>query len=237
MSDEFRTVRVTKAWDEGPRLRALLLDLAGTGFAERFTTPGQYVRARLPGAPKDAFLALASAPGGGAEVELLVQKSGSSEPVTADAIATRGAGETLEITAPAGKGFPVDAQKHRDVVMLAGGSGISAIRSVVEHVAMHREDFGRAALLIGARTVGDLAYRSLFDGWRGGRIEVDAVLSRPLDGSWAGRVGYVTAALREMHLDPARTSAFVAGGKPFTAAALEALAGRGVAPERIFRNF
>ena len=61
MADEFRSVKLTDAWLEGPRLRALRLDVSGTDFAERFTTPGQFVKVRIPGDLNSLFMALANA--------------------------------------------------------------------------------------------------------------------------------------------------------------------------------
>ncbi|HVO31661.1 MAG TPA: NAD-binding oxidoreductase [bacterium] len=236
MADDFKTVRIARAWDESPRLRAFSLDLSGTDFAQRFTIPGQYVKARIPGEAKDAFLALASAPGV-REAELLLQKSGGAEPNTVDLVARLGAGDALEITAPAGKGFAIDAAKGQDVIGPAGGSGISAVRSVIEHVAAHRDDYGRAVLLLGARTVDELAYRSLFERWKKARIDVDVALSRPAQGTWPGRTGYVTSLLGELKVDAPRTWVAVAGGKPFVSAVTESLTGMGVPAERISKNF
>src|SRR4051812_22824104 len=170
MADEYRKVPVAKAWDEGPRLRALCLDLQGSGFAEKFTTPGQYVKARVDASSKDAFMAIASAPGAGDSIELLLQKTDAGT-AAADLLASRKSGDNVEITAPAGKGFPIDGERGRDVLLLAGGSGISAIRSALEHVARNRKNFGRTMLLFGARRVDDLAYRQLFDGWKKAGIE------------------------------------------------------------------
>ena len=244
MADDFEKVRVARAWDEGPQLRALALDTGTTGFAAKHAIPGQYVRARLPG-EKEAFLAIASAPGS-AELELLLQKSAPGDPPkhavsersesnrTVDKLAALSLGDSLEISAPAGKGYPIEAERGRDVLLFAGGSGISAIRSLAEWIAAHRADFGRVVLLFGARTPEDLAYRSMFERWGGHRIEVVPVLSRAA-GGWTGRTGYVPAALPDCAIDPKNASAFVTGGKAFDAGITEALGVLGIT--RIFRNF
>jgi NAD(P)H-flavin reductase len=243
MADEFKSLTVREAWDEGPHLRGLRLDVGGSGYRESFLVPGQYVRVRPAGAPKDLFLALANAPGD-EDLELLIQHgvaapapaSGAAAPL-ADLLAAAKAGDRLEVTAPAGKGFPVDGERGRDVLLLAGGSGISAIRSALEHVVKQRDDFGRAVLLFGARREDDLAYRRLFERWEGHRIDVEPTLSQPEGSAWLGRVGYVTVALADLGLDPQRTSVFLAGGKEFLAASTASLIALGLAPSRIFRNF
>ena len=232
MTDDFVETTVVKAWEEGSRLHGLLLETP-VALRERHGVPGQYVRARVAGAVKEAFLALANAPGG--PFELLVQVPSPPDPArAADRIATLRAGGTLAITAPGGKGFPVDGEKGRDLLLFAGGSGISAIRSVVEHVAARRNDWGRVILFFGARRVEDLAYRAAFEGWRAAKVEVEPSLSRPAEG-WTGRRGYVQAALAEVAPDPKNASAFLAGGKDFSAAVVGALTNIGV--ERIFKNF
>jgi NAD(P)H-flavin reductase len=239
MADEFRRVTVTRAWSEGPRLKAFELDAPVATHA----APGQFVRARVPGSPREAFFALANAPGN--PLELLVQRSEipDAEPPdprgsrAADEIYALESGAALEMTAPAGKGFPIAAEAGRDVLLLAGGSGISAIRSALEYVAGRRSDFGKTWLLFGARRIEDLAYRSLFDGWSRERIDVVPTLSRAAAGTWSGRQGYVQAAVATLGIDAPRTSAFLAGGKEFIAAVTGALTGLGVAPDRIFKNF
>lgn len=234
MADDYATVRVARAWNEGPRLRALALDTGTTGFAAKHEVPGQYVKARPAGGGKEAFLAIASPPGS-RELELLLQTSAPGEPERAvDALARLGAGDALEITAPGGKGYPIANERGRDILLFAGGSGISAIRSLLEHIAVHRADYGRCVLLFGARTADDLAYRSLFQKWSDCRVEVVPVLSRG-GAEWKGRAGYVTAGLPDLSVEAAKTSAFVTGGKAFDASVTESLAKLGIS--RIFRNF
>ena len=233
MADDFAKVTIARAWDEGLRLRALALDVPAD-YVAKYATPGQYVRARVPG-QKEAFLALASRPGDPV-FELLLQRSPAGDPPKAvDAIAALKPGDTIEMSAPGGKGFAIDGERGRDILLFAGGSGISAIRSLVEHIGEHRERYGRCVLLFGAREIGDLAYRSLFERWSQHRIDVVPVLSRAAGGSWTGRTGYVQQALPELAIDAAKASAFVTGGKAFDAAVVEALGKLGIT--RIFRNF
>ena len=235
MPDEWLPVTVAEAWNEGGKLRALTLDLGASGFGARFVAPGQYVKARVPGTAGETFLALANAPGE-ERFELLVQADETSSPA-ARALFALAKGDRLELVAPAGKGFGVDGQRGRDLLLFAGGSGISAIRSIAEHVARRRAEFGRVLLFIGARSAEDLAYRALFDRWKKARIEVEPTLSRAAGEGWSGRTGYVTATLAALGPAPGNASAFIAGGKEFTVAVTQALEKIGVGKDRIFRNF
>lgn len=235
MAEEFLKVPITAATDEGPRLRILHLDVTRTGIAARFSNPGQWVKARVPGDKKDVTLALANAPGT-SSFELLIQVTNPPDAEKpSDKLALLGVGQEVEITVPAGKGFAISGEKGRDILLFAGGSGISAIRSLLEWIVARRADFGRVILFFGARQVDDLAYRKSFETWKGSKVEVEPTLSRPADGSWEGRKGYVQLALADAKIDPARSSAFLAGSKTFNAAVREALTAQGVT--RIFLNF
>ncbi|MEL7210339.1 MAG: Ni/Fe hydrogenase subunit gamma, partial [Actinomycetota bacterium] len=46
---------------------------------------------------------------------------------------------------------------------MAGGIGLAPLRPVVEQLLADREDYGRAAVLIGARTPDGLLYRDLLE--------------------------------------------------------------------------
>ncbi len=238
MPDDLRTVPIERVWNEGERLRALVLAPSGGDLETAHRRPGQYVQARAAGSAKAGFFALANPPGRD-RLELLVQRSEvvPADPSAADRIFALGPGELVEVGPPAGAGFPLDDQTGRDLILCAGGSGISAIRSLVEHVIERRSEFGRVTLLFGARRRDDLAYRDRFDDWRAGGITVEPSLSRPDGGTWTGRVGYVVATLADLPPDAARTTAFVAGGKAFLAAVESALLAAGLPRDRILRNF
>lgn len=199
--------------------------------ASSHTAPGQYVKLAAPGAG-EGYFALASRPNPtGDRVELLL-KLGSA---VTDALAHLPAGSTVRTTTAQGKGFPIERAVGRDVVLVATGSGISPVRSVIETIRARRSDFGIVSLYVGARTPSSFAYREDFDAWKKASIEVFPVVSRPADTGWTGLTGYVQSHLGGVHLPTAL--AFLCGQKVMVEGVRNALAERGMPAESIFLNF
>jgi NAD(P)H-flavin reductase len=228
MSDwkEARVVSIARAADG---LVAVRLDVPAE-VAASHVAPGQYVK--VAAGDGETFFALASRPNpDGGRIDLLL-KLGS--PV-ADAIAGLAAGAALRVTAAQGKGFPLDRAVGHDLVLVATGSGISPIRSVIETISRRRSDFGKVSLHVGARTPSAFAYVDEFSAWRASEIDVYPVVSQPKENSWTGLTGYVQSHLDGVHLKTA--IAFLCGQKTMVEAVRKALAEQGMAAESIFLNF
>jgi NAD(P)H-flavin reductase len=226
-------VSILDAWDETPSLRALLIDRAA--IAAHHSAPGQVVRARAASDGHAGYFALASAPSS-QRAELLLKRGGA----VADAvIAAAARGARLELAAPSGRGFPVEEMRGRDVLLFAAGSGISAIRSLVEHVLAVRPAVGRVTLYYGQSEAADFAYRNEHAAWERAGVEVVLCCSRPGPG-WTGARGRVQDVARERGLDgidPAGAVAYLCGMKAMVAGVRATLAETGLPIERTFLNY
>ena len=175
---------LTRNVEDGHGLRRLT-------FAEAlpsFTTPGQYVTAHLEG-HKPAFFALASVPG--APVELLLKVHGDA----AQALAALEAGATVDLSDAMGQGFPLPEGDSKPLVILAAGSGLSAIRSVVE--AEIDAGLPRAVTVFyGVYTPGHAAYTDRLEAWAEAGVDVRLVVSEEVPG-WEGARGFVQQAAKE----------------------------------------
>lgn len=229
MSD-FQPARVASIKPAADGLVRVTLDVP-PAVAASHVAPGQYVKASLDGVG-ESFFAIASRPHPtGDRIELLL-KLGSALP---DAIAKLDPGSAIATTTAQGKGFPIERAAGRDLVLVATGSGISPVRSVIETVMSRRSDFGLVSLYFGARTPTAFAYGDELDTWRAAGIEVFPVVSRPTDTGWKGLTGYVQTHLDGVHL--ATALAFLCGQKPMVEAVRKALAERGVPADSIYLNF
>jgi NAD(P)H-flavin reductase len=225
------TVRsVEPAAENHSRVR---LDVSGTDLADRHTTPGQFVEVRPDGDAKGYF-ALANAPGiePGAGLELLV-KHGAG---VADAIVATPPGGTLAITEPMGRGFMVDGFPEHDALLFAGGSGISAIRSVVRHLLRGRDQWGRIVLFYGVRSPEVMAYRDEIEDWKAGGVEVEIVCSQP-GPAWTGHQGYVQARLETLAPEVNRAFACLCGVPGMHEAVSAWLQTAGLPKDRLLTNY
>jgi NAD(P)H-flavin reductase len=207
-------------------------------------------------APEDGGAPLAGAPGqfnmlyvfGVGEVPISISAIPSSSPRMGDGnishavrdvgAATRALtrlkkGDTLGLRGPFGSQWPVEDARSRDVVLVAGGIGLAPLRPVVHRVLAGRRDFGKVALLYGARTPAEVLYpRELARRWSRD-IDIQVTVDRAT-GDWTGEVGVVTRLIRRADFDPRDCLAMVCGPEimmRFTIAELQKL---GVDDDRIF---
>ena len=142
-------------------------------------------------------------------------------------------GTVLGLRGPLGNSWPIEAAAG-DVVVIAGGIGLAPLRPALLHVLDHRDDYGEAVLLYGARTPGDLLYTEQLGEWRHA-IDVDVTVDSA-GGDWAGRVGVVPKLVAGAGFRPEETTAFVCGPEIMMHFANQALLERGVAPDRIYMS-
>lgn len=190
-----------------------------------FARPGQFHRLRVT-AGQESMFAIASSPGATSFDYLIRRGAGVTE-----ALATLPLGAPLEATAPEGPGFPLDAARGHDLLLVCTGTALAPMRSVLGLVAAARADFGRVSLVEGHRTPRQLPWRDELRALP--RVDVHTVVTDAAPG-WQGPVGFVQA------LVPATvtgdTVAFLVGQKEMTDEVTALLERAGVPRERVFLN-
>lgn len=211
------TATIERVWNETPTLIGLELSVPEAAAAQ-YTTPGQYLVLHPEGADKPVFMAIASGPG--QPLELLVGAA------AAEKLAPE-VGGTLSCDPPAGKGYPIDIAKGNNLLLFGVGSGMSAIRAVVEHVVANRADYGEVTLYCGAKAEDEHAYWGMAERWQSGGVSIVRTVSKP----------YVQDKFRAEPVSVEGAVAFVCGMKPMVAAVTEALVEAGLPAEKVRQNF
>lgn len=204
------------------------LDASGCPFGERHQSPGQYA---LMGWQRDSLapMALASVPGL-RPLEVLI---GSATPEEEAAMLDDTG--PLWASDPQGRGFPLERARGRPLLLFAGGSGIGAIRAVVEALLPARDAYGPVTLYYGVRAPELLCFRDRFEGWRRHGVDVVEVVSR--DPSFGGSRGHVQDALPDTIANAPEALAFVCGRPEMEHDVTRALVARGVPEGQVFRNW
>ena len=117
-------------------------------------------------------------------------------------------GQEIGIRGPYGKPFPVDTEfKGKDLLFIAGGIGIAPLRSVINYVRAHREDYGHIDVLYGSRSADDLVdYQEMQQEWANEKdFSVYLTIDREQEG-WDGHVGFVPSYLKEIGFKPTSTA-------------------------------
>ncbi len=162
--------------------------------------PGQFNMIYLPGVG-EVPISVAATPAEGSGIGHTIRFVGR----VTHAIEKLGPGTVVGLRGPYGRGWPLEAARGRDVLLVAGGLGLAPLRPAIMTLLADREQFGRLTLLYGARQPADLLYTAEYPEWSRRGMEISVTVDRA-DASWHGQVGVVPVLFNRLSLDPARTS-------------------------------
>lgn len=210
---------------DGTMIRRLTFDAAPEGY-ER---PGQFVTATV-GELKPGFFAIASSPG--EPLSLLIKQSGE----TAEALAALEVGATVVSSTAMGKGFALEQAAGRDLVILVNGTGISAVRAVVE--AEVAAGVPRAVnLFYGVISPAHRSFVEDLTRWEAAGVGVHTCVSHPQGTGWTGPTAYIQHHAKELGLVRADVSVLLVGVRPMCDEAKELYAQAGCPSEQLLLNF
>lgn len=172
----------------------LNIDASEEGAALNYL-PGQYARLKIPGTDAWRSYSFAAAPGKHT-LQFLVRLLPNG--VMSDYVRDRcGEGDTIELEAPLGAFYLRHVE--RPLLMVAGGTGLSAFLGMLDSLVEQGGTGQPVTLYYGVRSVDDICEQQRLDGYRQRLpgFEYHIVVSDP-SSDWAGKAGYIDA-----HLDAA----------------------------------
>nr|BBD49903.1 alkene monooxygenase reductase [Alteromonadaceae bacterium PE-TB08W] len=124
---------------------------------------------------------------------------------------------------------------HRNIIMIAGGSGLAPLLSMLHHLA-DKGNIRPVQLFFGARTLDDLYYLEDIQSIQEEMpcLEFIPVLSESWPEDWAGATGMVTDVVKEMLPSLNNYDAYMCGPPPMIDAAIPILGELGVRPRNIY---
>lgn len=183
----------------------LTLDAPNGGRASRYQ-PGQFSMLWAFGVG-EVPISISGNPADAGQLTYTIRDVG----LTTHAIVSRKVGDGLGVRGPFGVGWPMEAARGRDVIVVAGGIGLAPLRSVIYHVLENRTEYGRLVVLYGARSPGDLLYRKELAAWaRHPDTEVLVTVDNGVPG-WRGHIGVVTSVFQHALFRPLESIAMICG--------------------------
>ncbi|MFF3679916.1 2Fe-2S iron-sulfur cluster-binding protein [Streptomyces sp. NPDC002120] len=215
-------VRVLARVQETPEAVSLVLD------AELPYAPGQFLTLRIPGGAARCY-SLASSPHTGEPMRITAKRvpGGLGSGWICEEVA---AGDELEVLPPAGTFTPGPGGLDRDLLLVAGGSGITPVLSLAKSVLAAGR--GRVVLLYANRDPASVIFRDELRGLaeaHPGRLAVVHWLESLQGLPTAARLGPLVAPY-------AGREAYLCGPGPLMDAAEAALRAAGAAPHAIHRE-
>lgn len=187
--------------------------------------PGQFLEVSLPGIG-EAPISIASH--SERFIELIIRNVGS----VTGAISSLIIGDTLWVRGPYGNGYPLKKLKGKDIVIVAGGTGLAPPRGLVKYIESHREDFGRVNLFLGFNEPKNILVRDDIARWEKTfnlELTVDTCSS-----DWCGNVGLVTGLLEKSTIEGKDWIAVACGPPVMIRFVTERLLTMGFSEEAIF---
>lgn len=200
--------------------------------------PGQYMVFHVPGAVKPVrrSYSISTPPAEKQHFEICVRAVAGG--AGSNYIHQLRPGARVKVEGPHGD-FVLQEQSRRDILMVATGTGIAPIKSMLLHLL----DTGarrRVRLFFGVRHDSDLFYTDMVRGLsaRYPAFEYDVILSSPDPERWAGPRGRVTDLVERLvtPADAARTEAYLCGGQDMLRAVTALLAAKGFPENAVFRE-
>ena len=198
-------------------------------------TPGQYMIFHVPGLDKviRRSYSISSHPSDRTHFEICVRAVSGG--FCSNFIHRLRPGDCIQVEGPYGH-FRLAETSQQDVLMIATGTGISPIKSMIMYL-LGQPGTRRIRLFFGLRNVSDLFYTKLLSEMRDThpQFEPTIILSQPDPVGWGGFRGHVTDLIREQVTleEASRTEAYLCGGRPMIDDVKKLLMQKGMGVEHI----
>lgn len=170
--------------------------------------PGQFFEVSIP---KVGEAPISVSGIGDGTVDLTIRKVGK----VTDEIFELLHGDSLFLRGPYGNGFDLNEYRGKELLVVAGGTGLSPVRGVVDHFANNPEDCKSISLVAGFKSPADVLFIADQNRWRETVeiiLTVDALDCDP--GSMVCEIGMVTEHLPKLKIDDYEEAVAIVVGPP-----------------------
>ncbi|BCZ46441.1 anaerobic sulfite reductase subunit B [Clostridium gelidum] len=167
--------------------------------------PGQFFEVSLP---KFGEAPISVSGIGEGTVDLTIRKVGK----VTDEIFTSYVGDKLFLRGPYGNGFDVKNYEGKEITVVAGGTGLSPVRGVVDYFANNADKCEKLNLICGFKSPNDVLFKADLKEWE---KNINLILTvDKADEGYAGKTGLVTTFIPELEIKDVKNTAFVVVGPP-----------------------
>ena len=167
--------------------------------------PGQFFEVSLP---KYGEAPISVSGIGENYVDLTIRKVGK----VTDEIFKNYVGDKLFLRGPYGNGFDIENYKNKEVIVVAGGTGLSPVKGIVDYFSNNKEDCKSFTLISGFKSPKDILFKEDIKTW-----EKNMNLILTVDGAeegYEGNVGLVTKYIPELKIKDKENVQVIVVGPP-----------------------
>lgn len=187
--------------------------------------PGQFFEVSVP---KYGEAPISVSGIGSGYVELTIRRVGR----VTNEVFEKYEGQSLYMRGPYGNGFNTDLYEKGETVIIAGGTGVSPVRGVIEQLSL-TEDAKDKHVIVGFKSPEDMLFHEDLKRWAQ-RVQLTLTVDGAPEG-YDGNIGLVTKYIPDLPLrDAASAKAIVVGPPPMMRFSVMGLLSRGFREENIW---
>ncbi|WP_291560796.1 MULTISPECIES: anaerobic sulfite reductase subunit AsrB [unclassified Clostridium] len=154
--------------------------------------PGQFFEVSLP---KYGEAPISVSEIGEGYIELTIRRVG----VVTDVIHSFKPGDILFLRGPYGNGFDIDNYKDKELIVAAGGTGLSPVKGVIDYFADNIEECKNLTVLVGFKTIDNVLFEDNIERWKK-TSDVTITVDSAEEG-YKGNVGLVTKYIPDLKIN------------------------------------
>ena len=120
---------------------------------EGMSKPGQFFQVSIP---KFGEAPISISGIDNKSVDLTIRKVGK----VTNEIFEKYIGNKLFMRGPYGNGFDVNLYKNKDIIIIAGGTGVSPVRAVIDYFSEHKNERKDMTVIIGFKSPDDILFKN-----------------------------------------------------------------------------
>jgi anaerobic sulfite reductase subunit B len=167
--------------------------------------PGQFFEVSIP---KYGEAPISVSGIGANTVDLTIRRVGK----VTDEIFEHYKGDKLFLRGPYGNGFDVENYKGKEIVIIAGGTGVSPVKGVIDYFAQNIQETNGMTLIAGFKTPKDILFTEDFKWWKERMNVILTVDSSEGDNSY--QEGLVTKYIPDLKIKNTSEAAAIVVGPP-----------------------
>lgn len=142
-------------------------------------------------------------------------------------------GDRLFLRGPYGNGFDIEIYKRKELIIVAGGTGVSPVRGIIEYFAHNPEDAERVTVIAGFKSPEDMLFKADLPLWKE-RLNLILTVDNDL-GMEGYQTGLVTKYIPEVEIKNMQNAAAIVVGPPVMMRfSVQELLKRGIREEQIW---
>lgn len=191
--------KIIKIEESAKDIRLFTFDFAFKNF-----TPGQFLMLSIPGLGEAPFGIMQTSENE-PKLKLSVRKVGN---LTTKLFELK-PGDKVYLRGPYGNGFPIHNWKKKNLVLVAGGTGIVPIKALLDYTKNHQNEFGEIQLLYGAKTPDEILFKKELESFQKFSEIMLTVEKAPTN--WHGNTGLITCLITPTTISPDNSIAVLCG--------------------------